>query len=246
METQQTTFQDNLAAYAIGALDPEEAAALEKHLQTCEPCRLELATYQRVSVGLLGALPPQPPPRSVRRDLEKRLRGEAQRARPQFRPSFSPGQALFAGIMAVLIGLNVLLVSQVYSLKQEQAELVSRRASEETALAMLAYPSTRTVAFDNNGVTGSLLVDEQRRLVGIFAWNLPTPPAGKTYQIWLIDSKGDRTSGGFLRPEGGYPFVLATAWADRPLTDFKGIGVTLEPAGGSPQPTGPRMFGADF
>lgn len=246
MDPKHSAFQEDLAAYAIGALDPEEAAALEEHLQTCETCRSELAGYRRVGTGLLSALPPQAPRAAVRRNLEKRLGGErqAQRARPQF--SWSIGQMVFAGLLAVLIALNVLLVSQVYSLRQEQAELLSQRSSEETVIAMLAYPSTRTLAFEDNGVTGSLLVDQQRNLVAVFAWNLPSPAAGKTYQVWLIDTNGNRTSGGFLVPEADYPFVMSTIWTRQPLTDFTGIGVTLEPAGGSPQPTGPRMFRAGF
>lgn len=73
MDSEHTTFQDNLAAYALGALDPDEAAALEQHLKTCEPCRLELATYERVGAGLLTALPPRAPRPAVKRSLQKRL-----------------------------------------------------------------------------------------------------------------------------------------------------------------------------
>lgn len=244
MESEHTTFQDNLAAYALGALDADEAAALERHLATCEPCRLELATYERVGAGLLTALPPHAPRPAVRRGLQKRLAGMTRQARPQF--NWSVGQWLVGGLLAALVVLNALLVSQVHSLRQEQTEMLAQRKTDQTALAMLAYPTTQSLAFDQNGVIGSLLVDRQRNLVGLFAWNLPQPPAGQTYEIWLINKQGARTRGGFLVPEAGYPFVSAVVWSPQPLSDYTGIGVTLEPAAGSQQPTGPRILRVDF
>jgi anti-sigma-K factor RskA len=244
MNEKHNALQDDLPAYALGALDPEEAAALEAHLQTCESCRAALADYQRVGSGLLAALPPRAPRPAVRRNLQKQLVGQTPGRRSGF--SWSLGQLVFAGLLAALVGLNVFTVYQVYSLKREQAELIDRHTSEQTALAMLAYPTTKALAFDENGVSGSVLVDKQRNLVAVFAWNLAVPPAGKTYQMWLIDPKGDRTSGGFLAPDADYPFVVSVVHAPQPLGDFTGFGVTLEPRGGSPKPTGPRILHVDF
>ncbi len=245
MDQNHIVFQENLAAYALGSLDPGETAALEAHIQTCETCRAELADYRRLSSGLLAALPPRPPSAAVRRSLQKRLAADrAPRVRPQFNWSF--GQLVFAAALAVLVGLNLLTVSQVYSLRREQAELLDKHTSEQTAIAMLAYPTTKTLAFEENGVSGSLLVDKQRNLLAVFAWNLALPPAGKTYQMWLIDPKGDRTSGGFIAPETGYPFVMVVIHSPQPLTSFNGIGITVEPIGGSPKPTGPRILHVDF
>lgn len=167
-----------------------------------------------------------------------------ERPRPQL--NWGVGQWLFAGLLAALVVLNGALVSQVYSLRQEQAEMLAQRKSDQTTLAMLAYPTTKSLAFDQNGVTGSLLVDKQRDLVGVFAWNLPKPPTGKTYEIWLIGKQGQRTSGGFLVPEAGYPFVSTVLWSPQPLSSYTGIGVTVEPVGGSPQPTGTRILRVDF
>jgi anti-sigma-K factor RskA len=82
--------------------------------------------------------------------------------------------------------------------------------------------------------------------VGLFVWQLPPAEAGKTYQIWLIDGQGQRTSGGFLQPEAGYSFVTAVIQPTAPLTIYRGLGVTAEPTGGSAAPTGPKLFGVDF
>ncbi|MGE5073756.1 MAG: zf-HC2 domain-containing protein, partial [Anaerolineae bacterium] len=176
MNETHTTFQENLAAYALGALDAEETAALEAHLRTCETCRAELAAYQGVSAGLMAALPARPPRSAVRRGLEARLAGGVKKPKPRF--SWSFGQLAFGALLAALVGLNLLMVSQLSSLRREQAEVHNRSTAEQTALAMLAYPSTKTLTFDENGVSGSLLVDKQRNLVAVFAWNLAALPAG--------------------------------------------------------------------
>ncbi len=244
MEDNHVTFQENLAGYALGALDPEETAALERHLESCVSCRAELADYERVSSGLLAALPARPPRPAARRQLQKRLAGKLSPARPRF--GWSLGQWAVAGLLAVLVAVNVLTISQVYSLQREQAELIADRTSEQTALAMLAYPTTQTLTFQENGISGSLLVDKTRNLVAVFAWHMATPPNGKTYQMWLMDAQGNRTSGGLLAPEARYPFVMAVIRSPQPLSNFTGLGITVEPSGGSPQPTGERILHVEF
>jgi len=237
-------FKDNLAAYALGALDAKETSALEVHLRTCDNCRLELADYQHVSTGLLTALPPQKPSPKLRRSLQKRLAGEVRPARPGM--TWSWNRALITGALVLLIGLNIVSVFEVLTVKNEQAELNKQYGSNQTAIAMLAYPSTQSIGFDQNGISGSLLVDKNRNMVGVFAWHLPPTPAGKTYQMWLIDPQGERTSGGFLIPDTDQPFVMSIIRSPLPLTGFTGMGVTLEPAGGSPKPTGEKIFHVDF
>jgi anti-sigma-K factor RskA len=237
-------FQENLAAYALGALDADEALALQAHLQTCESCRAQLAEYQRLSAGLLAALPPRAPGRNLKRTLQRRLAGESRAARPQ--SGWPLGQTAMAAALVLMLALNIFSVFQVYSLRQQQAGFTGRYESEQTAIAMLAYPGTQSITFDQSGVSGSLLVDKKRNLLAVFTWNLPPPPAGQTYQMWLIDPRGDRTSGGFLLPEADEPFVMAVIASPQPLVDFIGLGVTLEPLGGSPKPTGPKILRVDF
>jgi anti-sigma-K factor RskA len=67
-----------------------------------------------------------------------------------------------------------------------------------------------------------------------------------TYQVWLIQPDGHRTSGGLFHPEPGQPFVSVVIPSERPFSDFTGLGVTIEPAGGSPAPTGVRVLGTSF
>jgi anti-sigma-K factor RskA len=64
------------------------------------------------------------------------------------------------------------------------------------------------------------------------------------YQIWLIQD-GVRTSGGvFSVNEDGYGNLMVSA--EQPLDSFQSFGVTIEPLGGSPQPTGEKILGGEL
>ena len=244
METTHATFQESLGAYAVGALDSPEIAALELHLETCDSCRSELAAYRKISEGLLRAVPPRTQPDSIRKTLQAIVRGRSD-GRSRFRRwSWTP--ALAASALVVMVGLTLNSMGQVRSLQNEQARLAAQNRSTQTFIAMLAYPGTRTLPFAQAGITGTLLVDEERGLVGLSVWQLPPAEAGKTYQIWLIDSRDQRTSGGFLDPNDGDALMTAVIRPASPLASYKGLGVTAEPSGGSPAPTGPKLFGVDF
>ncbi len=244
MVDKHTTLKENLSAYALGALDANDVPALEAHLRTCKSCTTDLAAYRQITDGLLTALPPQSPPAGLKKRIQQRLGREAGSSSSAARWSF--GRIAFGAAFLLLIGLNALSLFQLSSIRKAQAEQDARSTGVQTAIAMLAYPGTQVLAFDQNGVDGSLLVDKQRNLLAVFAWHLPPTPAAKVYQLWLIDPQGQRTSGGFLVPEADYPFAMTVIQSPAPLTGFTSLGVTIEPAGGSPGPTGPKLFGVSF
>jgi anti-sigma-K factor RskA len=66
---------------------------------------------------------------------------------------------------------------------------------------------------------------------------LPPPPQGKDYQLWLVTPNA-RTSAGLIKPDGsGHAFEIIDA--PGPVVQPAAAAVTLEPSGGSPQPTLP-------
>lgn len=241
-----TFFREALPAYALGALDADEFRALEAHLQTCVDCRTELAEHQAVSEGLLAAVPPRLPSSRLRMRLAARLPSAQKVVRQKPRLAWTFGQAVVAAALVLLLAMNSLSVFQVRALQVQQAELSRRLETEQSAIAMLAYPGTRALAVSGEGVPGSLLLDEDLNTAVLMAWNLPVLPGRQTYQIWLIRAGGDRVSGGLFNAEQGRPYTLATIASPRPLSDFVGIGVTVEPQGGSPAPTGPSVLGGEF
>jgi anti-sigma factor ChrR (cupin superfamily) len=62
-------YEDDIPAFALGALDAEEALQVSAHLAVCPFCRKEAAAYEAVAGMLLYAIPPQNPPAHLRRRI---------------------------------------------------------------------------------------------------------------------------------------------------------------------------------
>jgi len=71
------------------------------------------------------------------------------------------------------------------------------------------------------------------------AHDLPAPPAGRTYQLWLVTPASKVSAGTFAPEPNGDALVRATY--PLPADSLRAVAVTEEPAGGSPQPTGPLV-----
>jgi anti-sigma-K factor RskA len=249
-EKQCIPFRENLPAYALGALDTDEAAALEAHLQTCDSCPAELAAYRAISNVLLTAVPPQQPPAALRQRLQTRLPG-AQKAHRQWRPAWSLptwslGQFALGAVVILLVALNVFSLIQIQALQHQQAQFARQIQTGQAAFAMLAYPETKALPISGSNIAGTLLLDKEHNAAVLIAWNLPPIAENQTYQIWLIDPKGERTNAGLFRQETGQPFTSQSIFSTQAISSFTGLGVTVEPAGGSSQPTGSRLFKVDF
>jgi anti-sigma-K factor RskA len=75
--------------------------------------------------------------------------------------------------------------------------------------------------------------------------NLPKLEPGKAYQVWLVSASGERTNGGvFSLDNQGYGWLVI--FPPKPLNEYRSIGITVEPEGGSPGPTGPRVMGTSL
>lgn len=239
-----SAYREDIPAYALGALDVEEAASLEAHLQTCESCRQELADYRMLSKNLAAALPPRPPSPALRRRLQERILPARRTSSPRWSLSFR--QAALGGALLLLLGINFYSLAQMRRLENQQAALLRQSRSNQAAVAMLAYPDTQSLVIKGEQVAGTLLLNRQHNTVMLITWDLPALPADQTYQAWLIDPGGGRVSAGTFRPGSEGSYTAATLWPEQNLSAYTGLGVTVEPAGGSPQPTGQRLFKVDF
>lgn len=237
-------FRENLPAYALGALDADESAALETHLETCASCRTELAEYRSLSQSLLTAVPPRQPSAALRKHLQSQLPSAQRPSRPQWNFSFSR-LAMGLAVLA-LLALNLASFMQVRQMRAQQANLLNQVADTQTALALLSSPTLQLVAIDGNDISGTLLLDKQNNQAVLIARNLPALTEDLIYQIWLIEPDEGRVSAGLFRPESSRTYTTKVLSSAQPLTNYLGIGVTIEPAGGSEAPTGERVLKVDF
>ena len=80
---QHANWSDDAAAYALGALDPEEARRFEDHVQSCPECRTALAEMRAAVIALPLGAPQVEVPRQLRRQLLAEVKEDARMRRGQ-------------------------------------------------------------------------------------------------------------------------------------------------------------------
>jgi anti-sigma-K factor RskA len=217
------------AAYALDALDPEERRAFEEHLETCESCREELASFAGTTEALAVAASGPAPRPELRDRVLASARSEPQVVVPlERRRSWSipalAAAAAVAAVVAVALGLVAIRLS---------SDLDEARS----ALEILQDPDARTVNLQTG--TGRLVVDPGGRAVLVLG-GLEAAPEGKTYEVWVVE--GDTPL-----PAGLFPGTGASELIDVEGTVGAGdvVAVTLEEAGGAETPTPPLLVASD-
>ena len=239
--------ENQLAAFALGALGSEERQKVALHLAECSSCQEALADYSQIADGLLHILEPVAPRRGIRARLGAELGNQPEagkrrislRAAPAVRIGLAVGLALL-----LFVNLGFLLQSQDL-LKQTQTALYQQQVGQ-TAFAIASYPSSVVAEIQEDGVRGTFVYEPDLPVGVIYIWGLQPPPQDKAYQAWLVDPEGKRLDGGLLHFGDDRGFGWLMIEAPSPMTAFTSLGITLEPAGGSPAPTGPRIVGTDF
>ncbi|MFK0232477.1 anti-sigma factor [Streptomyces vinaceus] len=225
-------------AYALDALDPAEREEFAAHLTGCDACRQDVADFQATAARLASfAAQPAPAPMKQRtlaavdhvRQLPPRvpsaatvsLRGALRRrALPVALAASLAAAASFAGLAAWQ--------------NQQNRQLEQRARQSETRLdavsGVLAAPDARTVhGRASNGALASVVASDRQNRAVFTATGLPAPAAGSTYQLWLAHD-GTMRPAGLIRQDG-------TVVLEGDPADAAAVGLTVEPAGGSPRPT---------
>lgn len=136
--------------------------------------------------------------------------------------------ALAASVAAAVLGGVAVWQTQSGQDLEQQARQAQQQL--DAVSAVLAAPDARTVhGKAANGALTTVVSSDQQNQAVFTAANLPAPGVGKTYQLWL-DHEGTMRPAGLMQHDG--TVILAGNPADAGA-----VGLTLEPAGGSPEPT---------
>ena len=232
-----------LPAYALGCLDEEEAARVCEHTAQCAACRAELQPYLAVADRLALAAPDALPPARVKLELMRRIERPAAAPSAEPRPGrWQQMASLFrrpapAWALASLILIVVLAAGNIWLWQRLGRSGGDNTTGQIRVVAMLpsdaAPQATGKLLISMDGEYGTLVVD-----------GLPPLDASSQYQLWLVRD-GQRTSGGVLAVNAHGYGVLEIS-APEPLAHYRSFGVTVEPAGGSTEPTGEKVLGADL
>jgi len=226
-------------AFALDALDKgAETDRFNRHLNRCQSCASEVRGFREVATALAFSAATEPPPElrdrvmaavARTRQLPPEIRTHAgprrSRTRLPWVPWLSGAVATVGIVLAVLFG---------FAQAHTQQELNQARAQNQAIAGVLAAPdakllTSRTTA---GGVAVVVLAAEKRQLV-VSTTGLPSLPAGKVYQLWLIGPVKTVSAGLLPSAAAG---KTAPVLASGVVAGDK-LGLTVEPAPGTAQPT---------
>ncbi len=216
-----------LAAFALHALDQDEARAMSAHVRSCAECQRELASLQGVTEQLGSAVRQVSPPAGLREAVLEGI--QMRQDTVQLRRGWAVGLAAAAVLLfLILAGLGV-------SLSRQLTALSTRLAAQEQVLALLSAPSARTVSLSGSVTAAARFVyDPDRGRGALLVSDLRDPGREFVYQLWLIAGTQPESVGVF-RPAPGQPVVVPLA-AD--FSRYQAVAISVERApSGAPQPT---------
>lgn len=219
------TIEELLAGYVLRSLSGEDAARadhlLSDHVPSCLACRDSLAIYQVVTADLALAARPLDPPETLLPRLHRELGAQGPRRRPA---------VIFAVAASVVaaVGLAGLSVSQGVRANNTQA----RMNDIAQAFDFARRPGASMVPVDSSSASTDPITEisepgvEECYLVGR---DLPSPPPGAVYRVWLVSGTEPTFAGEFL-PEPG----LTVVRLEFDPSVYDRILITVEPAGSVP------------
>lgn len=240
---------DLIPGHALDTLDIEERLLVEAHLAACPECQSELEEYREVVSRLAFAAEVREPSPELR---DRVLAGgptgrtvapvepKARRERQGIGERLIPFRRW--AIAALLIG--ALAWNAMLQLQIERQERRVRYQSE--AIALLTLDEQVGIQLEGTSAAPTAraqLVPHTSRRAGttLVVRGLPELPPGRVYQVWLIRPDGERDSGGIFTVADGAAVTYLRLPA--PLDQYTEVGITDEPAGGSPGPTGTKVLG---
>ena len=233
---------EDLAGYALGALEGPEGIRVETHVARCATCASVLAQYRAIVSTLpIGLDPVAPPPgawAAIRAEARRRRlpvdQGAGSRVRPNWRRAMRP---VLTTLVASLLVWNVVLQRELTRRAPGPApgpevEALSRRPGRLVVLAGTGQPGASARLFVAVDGGGHLAIS-----------GLTPLPRGRTYQLWFIRTGASAATGGTFRVDAR-GLAWAKAGVPASLDEVRAIAVTEEPAPGSMSPTGQHLLEA--
>jgi len=203
---------DDVAAYALGALEPGEADAFRRHLADCPECREELAGFEQVT----EALPPgavYAVPRSLKRRVMHDIRANPKQSTA--RPPELAGPLLRRPLLVWSGALAAVLIAVI------------------VAVALTSGGSSATKVIQASAGNAELRVTDGRG--DLVVHRLPQLRPGRIYEMWVQSGSAPPVPTGTLFSVSSSG--TASVGVPGSLNGVSAVMVTDEPAGGSPAPT---------
>jgi len=243
--------------YALDAIDSDkELNRFSRHLNRCQSCAGEVRGFREVTTAMAFAAATDPPPEmraqvmaavARTRQLPPEIRTHARPRRTRaWVPWLSGVVAAAAIVVAVLFGLaqahtqtelnQARAQNQALALDKARiiAELDQARAHDQALAAILGAPHVTLLSQrTTKGGVAVVVLDAAKRQLVVATSGLPALPPGQVYQLWLIGPVKIVSAGLLPAAQAGVTTpVVATG-----IVKGDKLGLTVEPAPGSAQPT---------
>ncbi len=253
-------IQELIPAYVLDSIVDADRTRVARHLAQCDICTGVAASLRPVADLLPLAVPQVDPPA----DLKYRvLAATIPKARAAPASSFiarlsaglgdffrAPVFSAVALVLVIALALwNVSLQNQMAQQAAFNQQVLSEVTRQRALVSTIAYADSQPRQMQATDAApkavGRLFTAPELNALALIIYDMPPLPQGKVYQFWLINPSGDRTSGGtFTVDEKGRGWLLIRA--PKPMSDYQSVGITEEPEGGSPAPTGAKMMGTSL
>ncbi|WP_441249430.1 anti-sigma factor [Kitasatospora sp. McL0602] len=237
-------------AYAAHALDELEREGFERHLAQCEACAQEVWEFS-ATLARLGAAETAPVPPELRARVLAGI-GEIRQLAPQGLPGTASGtgrtrRRLLPGWSRLALAASVALAALLGGIAVQQHDQAQQARTQAAQLQqdrarfgeLLTAPDARTVSAKDGPGQGTVVWSQSRDQAAFLASGMPALRAGTTYQLWFNDS-------GTMRPAGLLPGADGSLILAGGINGAAGVGVTVEPAGGSAHPSGQPVMLLSF
>lgn len=224
--------------FVLGAVEPEQAAEIEKHLaDDCTYCNARVREARDLAAAFSGMVDVVQPPPELRRRVLDSIAPPAAVAKPAKKQQNWLGGMIALGAACVALTVFCLwLGSQTDSLQNRLSAATQERDQLEQALKVLSRSETRAVQFGRaDQPRGRVFVNPTGGLVFV-ASGLPRIAADRTFELWLVPPAGAPRKAGLFRTDQNGDIVQASRIAVDPGTTAA-VAVSVEPEGGSNAPT---------
>ena len=236
-ELSHADIQQLLGAYALDAVDRDEAEVVDVHLRACPRCRAEVLDHREVAAWMAHAGSPAPPAvwdriASSLEDAPDLTLAPVRELRPARRGVSLRVAAAAATVAAAVIGVLGVKVVDDGRRIDDLASSTERQQLARAANAALVDPQARRIALrsaDQRLTAEAVMLPDGTGY--LIKGNLPPAGSDRTYQLWALAGTS-KISAGVLGPrlEGRSPAAFKVAGSA-----VWGLAITQERAGGVPQ-----------
>jgi anti-sigma-K factor RskA len=148
--------------------------------------------------------------------------------------------ALLAFTAGYLFKQNADLSRERDAIARERDDLSKEMAAWRRQVDDIVSPKTRIIAMvgdETPQANAKVVWDTKAQQWAIYIFDLPAPPSDKDYQLWYVTQNAKISAAVFRTNDHGRS-VLKLTLPPEALVGLAATAVTLEPRGGSPQPTG--------